>query len=155
VNGWWIVFNNNRLHKFPHWLTSRQPCEPLHAKSPGSLSFFNRAATHGVWPCNSITWEMHKLQAQSRQVQSSSSGLLHVCWSKLKNMHLFNKTASFTILIVDRAGLTYTLNLHTFCWSHHADFTCTCIYMYIHCTTVDHWSMNIRLLYNNKIGSWS
>lgn len=104
------------MHGFPDWLTSTQPCEPLHANIILQL-VFSRMATHVVCPCNYNvcqitinTWEMHKLTAQSLQVQSSFSELLHVCWSKRT---CINKTTAFIILIVDWAGLRHSTCIHT------------------------------------------
>lgn len=96
-----------------HQLNHASLCMQISSCSLFSLGWQHMWCVHAITmyvKSHINTWEMHKLTAQSLQVQSSFSELLHVCWSKRT---CINKTTAFIILIVDWAGLRHSTCIHT------------------------------------------
>lgn len=97
-----------------HQLNHASLCMQISSCSLFSLGWQHMWCVHAITmyvKSHINTWEMHKLTAQSLQVQSSFSELLHVCWSKRT---CINKTTAFIILIVDWAGLRHWLTVHVY-----------------------------------------
>ena len=96
-----------------HQLNHASLCMQISSCSLFSLGWQHMWCVHAITmyvKSHINTLEMHKLTAQSLQVQSSFSELLHVCWSKRT---CINKTTAFIILIVDWAGLPHSTCIHT------------------------------------------